>query len=178
MLGMGPVGHTVISTAIGASVWWVTGSPAAGGAALAFGVLIDADHLFDLYQSWIRRQPDKVYVLLHGWEYSIIGLLVLGLVFSQPILLGVVLGHLGHVATDHFHNRISPWAYFIIYRAWVRFDAEKIAPGRDPAGYHHSLPSFFPFKSLWEPWYRCKIEPWIEAKADAAPGDDKPHSSD
>ena len=169
---MGPVGHTAISSAISAATWGVTGSPAAGGAALAVGVLIDIDHLVDLYQSWINRQPGKVYVLLHGWEYSITGLLILGLVFSEPILLGIVLGHLGHIATDHFHNRISPWGYFILYRAWFKFDTAKIAPDRDPAGYHYNLPAFFPFRSLWEPWYRRKIEPWIDARAKAPSDED------
>jgi hypothetical protein len=165
MPGMGPVGHTVISTAIGASVWGVTGSLAAGAAALAVGVLIDADHLIDLHRSWIKGRPDKVLVLAHGWEYSIIGLVFLGLIFYQPIVLGAVLGHLGHVATDHFHNRLTPLGYFIIYRIWVRFDVEKIAPGRNLAHYHHNLPAFFPFRRLWEPWYRRKIEPWIDAHA-------------
>ncbi|MBC8280102.1 MAG: hypothetical protein H8E48_04880 [Chloroflexi bacterium] len=162
---MGPVGHTVISTAIGASVWGVTGSPVAGGAALAVGVLIDADHLIDLYQSWIKGKPDQVLVLAHGWEYSIIGLLFLGLIFYQPIVLGAVLGHLGHVATDHFHYRLTPLSYFITYRIWVGFDAARIAPGRNPAHYHHNLPSFFPFSRLWEPWYRRSVEPWIDARS-------------
>jgi hypothetical protein len=43
-----------------------------------------------------------------------------------------MLGHLGHVATDHFHNRLTPLSYFIFYRIWVRFDVEKISPGRLP----------------------------------------------
>ncbi len=94
---------------------------------------MDVDHLVDLYQSWIRHRPNQVLVLLHGWEYSIAGLLILGLVFYHPIFLAAVLGHLGHVATDHFHNRLTPLGYFILYRAWVRFDARKIAPGRESA---------------------------------------------
>ena len=79
-------------------------------------MLIASDHFIDLYQSWIKGRPDKVLVLAHGWEYSIIGLLFLGLIFYQPIVLGAVLGHLGHVATDHFHNRLTPLSYFIFYR--------------------------------------------------------------
>jgi len=52
---MGPVGHTVISTAIGVSIWGATGSSAAGGAAV--GVLVDIDHSVDYYQKWIKRRP-------------------------------------------------------------------------------------------------------------------------
>ncbi len=165
---MGPVGHTVISTAVGASVWGATGSELAGGIAVGVGVFVDVDHLVDLYQSWIRRDPTKVIVPFHGWEYSIAGLLVLVLVFYHPILLAVVLGHLSHVATDHFHNRLTLLGYFVLYRAWVRFDAQKIAPQRDSEYFHHNLPSFFPFRRLWEPWYKRKIEPWFSDKSPAA----------
>ena len=74
---MGPVGHSAISTVIGASVWGVTGSPLAGAVAAGVGVLVDADHLVDLYQSCIRLKPNLVVVPLHGWEYSVAGILVL-----------------------------------------------------------------------------------------------------
>ena len=92
-------------------------------------------------------------------SHSIIGLLFQGLIFYQPIVLGAVLGHLGHIATDHFHNRLTPLNYFILYRIRVRFDVEKISPGRNPADYHHNLPAFFPFRRFWGPWCWRKIEP-------------------
>ena len=63
---MGPVGHTVISTVVGASVWGVTGSPLAGVVAAGVGVLVDVDHLVDLYQSLIRRKTHLVIVPFHG----------------------------------------------------------------------------------------------------------------
>ena len=65
---MGPVGHTAISTVVGAAVWGITGSPLAGGVASSVGVLVDADHLVDLYQSCIRLKPTLVGGPLHGWE--------------------------------------------------------------------------------------------------------------
>ena len=142
---------------------------------MGVGVFVDIDHLVDLYQSWIRQRPNQVIVPFHGWEYSIAGLLALGLVFYHPIFLAVVLGHLSHVATDHFHNRLTPLGYFILYRAWVRFDARKIAPNRNSAYFHHSLPSFFPFARLWEPWYRRKIEPWIARRITTVPKDQDTH---
>ena len=94
------------------------------------------------------------------------------MVFYHPILLAAVLGHLGHVAADHFHNRLTPWGYFILYRVWVRFDARKIAPRRESAHSHRSIPAFFPFGRLWEPWYRRKVEPWFADRGTAAPEDD------
>ena len=172
---MGPVGHTAVSTVIGASVWGATGSPLAGAVAVGAGVVVDIDHLVDYYRWWVMRRPDKVLVLLHGWEYSIVGLLVLNLVFYHPIFLAVVLAHLGHVATDHFHNRLSPLGYSIVYRAWVRFDAQKIAPGIHLEYSYLSLPGMFPMRRMWEPWYRRKIEPWIAARVGTRPPQDTDH---
>lgn len=161
---MGPVGHTVISTGVGASVWGVTESLLAGSVAVGVGVLVDIDHLVDLYQSWIRRKQNQVIVPFHGWEYSIVGLFVLCFAFYHPVFLAVIAGHLSHVTTDHFHNRLTPLGYFVLYRAWVRFDSKKIAPHRNSAYFHYNLTSFFPFKSLWEPWYLRRIEPWFAAR--------------
>ena len=46
---MGPVAHTVVSTAIGVSIWGATGSSTAGGVAGGVGVLVDIDHSVDYY---------------------------------------------------------------------------------------------------------------------------------
>ena len=161
---MGPIGHSVISTVVGASVWGITGSPIAGVVAAGVGVLVDTDHLVDLYLSCIGLKPNLVVVPLHGWEYSVAGMLVLSFVFYDPVLLAIVMGHLSHVITDHLHNRLTPFGYFILYRAWVRFDARKIAPGRGSSYFHHNVTSSLPFRGLWEPWYLRKIEPWLTAR--------------
>ena len=161
---MGPVGHTAISAVVGASVWGLTGSPSAGAVAVGVGVVVDVDHLVDLYQSCIRLKSNLVVVPLHGWEYSIAGLLVLCFLFYHPVLLAAVMGHLSHVATDHCHNRLTPLGYFALYRVWVRFDARKIAPKRHSAYFHHTVTSSFPFRGLWEPWYLRRIEPWLTAR--------------
>ena len=78
---MGPIGHSAISAGIGAGVWGVTDSPVAGGAALGVGVLTDVDHLFDVYQWYMRRKQGKLFLLFHAWEYGIAGLLTLLFLF-------------------------------------------------------------------------------------------------
>lgn len=175
---MGPVGHSAISTVIGASVWGVTGSPLAGGVTVAAGVAVDIDHLLDYYQLWVKRRNNKVYVLFHAWEYSFLGFLVLGFWYYHPILLAGVLAHLGHVATDHFHNRLTPLGYFILYRVWVRFESKKIASGAHSGHSYRDLPDLFPFRRIWEPCYRRKIEPWIAARVDSAPRDPESQHQD
>jgi len=163
---LGPVGHSAISAAIGAGVWGVTGSPAAGGVALGVGILNDVDHLFDFFQLYIRRKKGKTFLLFHAWEYSIAGLLVVVLVYFHPLLLAAVLGHLGHVGADHFHNRRAPLAYFIAYRALVRFDTARIAPNQHMLHSYKSWPGMLPFGTRLEPWYQRNIEPWFRSRID------------
>ena len=139
---MGHVGHTVISGAVGGGVWLATGSPAAAGAAFGAGVLIDVDHLYDYYQRYVKRRQHKVYVLFHAWEYSLIGLLILTMALYHPVLLGVFLGHLSHVVTDHLVNRLSPFGYSILYRLSRGFDRGYVTPDDHEQHSHGILNKF------------------------------------
>lgn len=161
---MGPVGHGVISAGIGGAVWGATGSAGAGAVALGVGTLVDLDHLYDYYQWYIRRRTKKLHIFLHAWEYSIVGLLVTGLAYYHPLLLGTVLAHLGHVVTDHFHNRLAPFGYSITYRTIVGFEASVIAPDQDVEHSYHAWPHLLPFGWLIEPWFNRRIEPWIQGR--------------
>ena len=130
------------------------------------GVLIDADHLFDYYNWYGRRKTNKIVLFLHAWEYSIAGLLVSGLAYYHPVLLAVFLAHLGHVTTDHFHNHLTPWSYFITYRAYVRFETAQILPHSNVLDAYKAWTSMLPFSSRIEPWYQRKIEPWFRSRID------------
>jgi len=161
---LGPIGHSAISAGIGVGVWGATGSPVAGATALGVGVLMDVDHLFDYYQWYVRRKKGKIYLFFHAWEYSLVGLLVVGLAFYHPVLLAAVLAHLGHVAADHFHNRMAPWGYSIIYRLTARFDSNVISPNHNVLRSYESWPRMVPFGKRIEPWYQRKIEPWFRSR--------------
>jgi hypothetical protein len=167
---MGPVGHTLISGAVGVGVGAATGSPEAGALALGFGVLMDADHLFDFYQWWVKGRPNKVYVFLHAWEFSAAGLLTLALVFFHPLLLAVVLAHLAHVTTDHLRNRLTPLAYFITYRLLKRFDRAFIAPREDVMRAYREWPRLLPFGRRLQPWFQRRIEPWFDERVQRMAG--------
>ena len=176
---MGPVGHTVISSVVGVGVGAATGSPEAGALALGVGVLMDADHLFDFYQWYIRGRPNRLYIFLHGWEYSAAGIIALAAVFFHPLFLAAVLGHLVHVATDGLHNRLSPYAYFVTYRIAKRFDAAFIAPGYNVMESYRGWPRMIPFGHRLNPWFQRRIEPWFEARVKrAAISAAKPRLSD
>lgn len=157
---MGPVGHTVVSSAVGGGVWAVTGSPAAGVLTLGVGVLMDLDHLYDFYHWYIRRKPEKFYVLLHAWEYSIIGILLLASVFYHPLFLATVAAHLSHVITDHLHNHLNPLGYSIIYRITKKFDAGTIAPEHDPATSYWQLLGVVPWGKRLAPWFQKRVDQW------------------
>jgi hypothetical protein len=151
----------VVSGAVGGGIWAATGSPAAAGLALVVGVFMDLDHLYDFYQWYIRGRKNKVYVFFHAWEYSALGLALLGLVFYHPLFLAAVLAHLGHVASDHFHNRLSRFGYFILYRMIHKFDPAVIMPHQNVLDSYRSWPRMLPFGRRLEPWFQRRIEPWF-----------------
>ena len=165
---MGPVGHTLVSSAVGVGVGAFTKSPEAGGIALGVGVLMDADHLFDFYQWYIRGKSNRIFVLLHAWEYSAIGVVMLAAVFFHPFLLAVVLAHMLHVASDQIHNRVAPFSYFIIYRVAKRFDSAYIAPGYNVMYAYRGWPMLIPFGERLLPWFRRRVEPWFEERVQRA----------
>ena len=175
---MGPIGHTVISSAVAGGTWAITGSPAAAGLALGVGVLMDVDHLYDYYQRYVKGKKDRVYVLFHAWEYSMI-MSFISLVFYHPFLLAVILGHLAHVTTDHVWNRLTPFAYSITYRAIKGFDSRHIAPHHHVMDSYRSLPRLLPLGHRVEPWFQRKIAPWFLASIDRiSPNEAVPTSSD
>ena len=175
---MGPIGHTVISSAVAGGTWAITGSRAAAGVALGVGVLMDVDHLYDYYQRYVKGKKDRVYVLFHAWEYPMI-MSFISLVFYHPFLLAVILGHLAHVTTDHVWNRLTPFAYSITYRAIKGFDSRHIAPHHHVMDSYRSLPRLLPLGHRVEPWFQRKIAPWFLASIDRTSANEAvPTSSD
>jgi hypothetical protein len=128
------------------------------------GVLTDVDRLYDFYRWNIRRKNGQIFLFLHAWEYSLAGLLLAGLVYHHPVLLAAALAQLGHVAADHFHNRLSPWGYFLTYRAWTGFDVARIAPDHNVLDSYRSWPKMVPFGRKILPWYQRNIEPWFHSR--------------
>lgn len=163
---MGPVGHTAVSGALGIGVGAATGSPEAGATALGVGVLLDVDHLFDFYQWYVRGKSNRIFLLFHAWEYSAAGIVALAVAFFHPLFLALVLAQLAHVATDHFHNRLPPWTYFLCYRIARRFDPAYITPGFDVMYSYRAWQRMLPFNATLSPWFRRNVEPWFAKKVE------------
>ena len=128
-----------------------TGSPFAVPAALAGGVLIDSDHLLDFYYWYVKKDAERVFVLFHAWEYAALGLALTGLVWYHPILLAVVLGHVGHLVGDQINNRPThPLAYSVIYRLYRGFARHGMFR-ESPANLSEALRKSIPMWHIVEP---------------------------
>lgn len=167
---MGPLGHAVISGAVGGGVWMSTGSAGAAALAVGVGVLMDLDHVYDYYQWYVKGRRGRIYVVLHAWEYSAAGLGVLATGIYHPFLWATVLAHLAHVCTDQLSNDVSRFGYSIIYRLIKGFDITSIAPHLNPDIEYRRLHQHIPFSRHWESWFERRIYPWLDQRLNR-PGD-------
>ena len=127
-----PRDHALISLALGAIFTAATKSRTAGLAALATGTLIDADHFVELGLVLKTRDRDWLVLLFHGWEYVIVGGL---LVARRPGRAGAaaLLSYGIHVTSDHFTNHLGPpKMYSLLYRARHRFRASRMGLQKQP----------------------------------------------
>ena len=162
---MGPIGHVLVSSAVGGGVWAATGSPAAAAVTMGVGVLMDADHLYDYYQRYARGKCGKIYVPLHAWEYSLVGLGLIAFGLSNPIFLGGVLGHLTHVGADHWHNCLGRFGYSITYRAIKGFNFESIVGQQEMDHADHMDSKRFAFDRRLSLWLKAKASDWFMRRA-------------
>ncbi len=166
---MGPIAHTLISGTVGGGVWVATGSTGAAALALGLGVLMDVDHLYDYYQHYAKGRCGKIYVLLHGWEYSLIGLGVYGaLGFQHPVLMAAVLAHLAHVATDHLFNTLTPLGYSIVFRALKGFNRASISRNAGLAALHHDHTAPTNLDQRLALWCKRKVRLFLLGRSDRA----------
>ena len=131
--------HLISAAPLSLGVGLVSGSVLAGAAAGLSAFLIDVDHALDYllsngrfqslghmfdycYSGKIRRN----YLLLHGYELWLLGLLVLPRLIGPELALGVLSGWLLHLLLDQLFNPAHPLAYFFFYRLGVGFARERI----------------------------------------------------
>ncbi len=101
-------------------VWRATDSPLAVPVAVATGVLIDSDHVTDVFGPEFMGPRPHMVRFFHAWEYTAAGLIALGF-WYHPILLAATLGHLSHMVLDQVTNEVRPLAYLLVYRIRHRF---------------------------------------------------------
>ena len=113
--------------------------------AAAASVLIDVDHLADyvlcrggwfglgdFFRSCNEGRLNRLYLVLHSWEWIILGALA-AFWAGLPAMGMIVTGMAWHLAFDAYGNRnmVRPGFYWFFRRAAVRFDAARLY--RDPS---------------------------------------------
>jgi hypothetical protein len=96
-------------------------------AALAAGVLVDADHLVDFVLQ--RRGGDRRWLVLplHGWEFPAALLLAGRLTPWAGLARAAAFGLTLHLLLDLVTNRPAhPAIYSVLYRARLRFAADRL----------------------------------------------------
>lgn len=146
-----PHKHAVISAAIGITGWWLTKQPATGVAALAAGVLPDADHLVDYsYYGW--RGEHRLILPLHGYEFALLGAVV-ALRAGDKILGVAVLSYLIHLLADQAENCTHRCGYSLLFRAWHRFRVEQLSTVPE-AAIRGRMQDMELLKNLLSRWYK------------------------
>ena len=146
---MGPVGHGLLSAGIGGAVWLGTHSVSAVPVAVGVGVLMDVDHVLDYYRWYVRKRRDKVFFLLHAWEYLALFLLIAALFNWSPLLIAALAAYFGHLVTDQVYYRAFPLGYFLSFRIIKGFHAQEVAPW-DLSSAYKALTQGVPFGTLLE----------------------------
>ena len=120
--------------------------------AVATGVLIDSDHVTDVFYPVFMRPRRHMLRLFHAWEYTAAGFIALAF-WYHPILLAATLGHLSHMVLDQVTNEVRPLAYSLVYRIRHRF-------ARTELGNKWSEDSALRRRSPTPPWGRIEPTGW------------------
>lgn len=135
--------HLLLTAVIAGFLYWRFRDWKLIIACFLLSIFIDVDHLFDYFAyfgpkinlssffdvtSYIEP-ANKIYVLLHGWEFVIPFWLIGRWVGKKFKVNGsewaISLTYLGHLFWDNFSFSHHPFAYFFIYRLVNSFSLEK-----------------------------------------------------
>ncbi len=155
--------HLAVSSVVGGGLAALEGDPALLGVTVAAGVLPDLDHLIDYWNWYVRRSPDRLLLLLHGWEYLAAAAVIYGFIVTEPWMLAIVLGYATQIAGDQLFNRPKWFTYFLLARAINGFRWEGIVENRPADRAYESMMTSIPF-------FRTSIRAWFEGRCAALPG--------
>lgn len=129
--------HTLVSLGFGLAFYFVFKSFASALVCFAAGVLVDVDHYFDyvrdrgfnfnlkrFFQYSYGVEYERLFIVLHGYEYFVPLALLLVLSDYHLLVLAAAMGYTQHLLFDQFTNPVKPLAYFITYRLRNRFSKQ------------------------------------------------------
>jgi hypothetical protein len=138
---MKPTAHVYTSAALAAALYAYSHSVPEAALCFAGGTLIDLDHLIDFHLfsgeeftiknffSWCHSRWQRLTLIFHSYELFCVACAV-AYYLDSTLVRGVLWGAGLHLLLDQIGNqknfRISPWFYFLIYRAAVGFRRENL----------------------------------------------------
>jgi hypothetical protein len=135
-----PQAHVAVSAGLGAIFWAKSRDWRTFLISVAFGVLVDLDHLFDYWYSERRltwntrtfmstrywRRSGRVFLLFHAFEHLPMVFLLWQAFKGRKWAVAATSAMSSHVLADHFVNELRPLGYFLSYRIAHRFRASEI----------------------------------------------------
>lgn len=155
-------GHVIVSATAGGVLSIAAGDPVLAAATVGAGVLPDLDHILDYYNWYVRGSPDRLILLLHGWDILAIITAVYVLAVPETWMLAIVIGYGTQIAGDQLYNHPGWKTYFFALRAINRFRWQGIVDSRPADRGYQSLVASVPI-------FRHRIESWFRDRADALP---------
>ena len=136
--------HVMASAGIGGVLYAAGAPPSMAVASLVAGVCIDVDHVLDyliqfgiasdwrsnFFRSFYERQYDRIYILLHGWEWAA-ALILAAALLGNPLLIGAAIGVTQHLIQDQMSNGGHAAVYSLLWRIAMRFDPAREFPVRE-----------------------------------------------
>ena len=156
-------GHIIVSGIAGGVLSGATGEPVLAAVTVGAGVLPDLDHLLDYYNWYVRRSPERLILLLHGWEILALLAAIYALAVPETWMLAIVIGYATQIAGDQIYNRPKWKTYIFVLRAINRFRWHGIVDKRPADRAYESLVASVPI-------YRGPLRRWFRGRADALPG--------
>ena len=129
--------HFMLSIIVGFFVWQISDNSYALLTALMGGFFIDFDHLLDYFLAFGIKfnliyflkgyqflKTDKIYVIFHSWELSIVLLFISFLVNSTivPFFVSFSLSLFFHLVFDVLTNNMFVKSYCLLYRVQNNFE--------------------------------------------------------
>jgi len=133
--------HVAASAVVSGALYAFFQSWALAGSALAMGVLVDVDHVFDFFmekgfrpglegffRTCYQRRLRHAFLLFHAWEWLIVLVALAWRSGWNPWITGAAAGLTHHMVFDQVRNRPSLYGYSLAWRLWKRFDCASAFP--------------------------------------------------
>ncbi len=128
------------SAGLGAVFWAKSRDPWTFVLSMAFGVLVDLDHLIDYWYSEGRitfdvhtflrtrywQRSGRLFVVFHAFEYLPVVFLVWQAMKGRRWAVAATAAMSSHLLADHLVNELKPLGYFILYRLAHGFRSDEL----------------------------------------------------